>query len=59
MLNFAGEAELNGVVFDNVLEDGIMATPAQRTGWKNVFFGEHNLAAPENLYWDLEADEIQ
>jgi hypothetical protein len=52
VLNFLGEAELNGVVFDNVLEDGIMVSPEQRKKWKNVFYGEHNLAAPDKLYWN-------
>jgi hypothetical protein len=54
VLDFAGRAELNGVVFDNVLEEGIMVSPGQRATWKNVFYGEHNLAEPENLYYDLE-----
>ncbi len=54
VLDFAGEAELNGVVFDNVLEEGLMVSPEQRAKWKNVFFGEHNLAEPDKLYYDLQ-----
>jgi len=57
VLSFAGEAELDGVVFDKVLAEGIMATPALRAGWKNIFYGEHNLAAPEDLYWKPRAGE--
>ena len=59
VLNFEGEAELNGVVFDNVLEEGIMATPEQRTAWKNVSYGEGNLAAPEELYWDEKMEDAK
>ena len=51
VLDFEGKAELNGVVFDNVLPGGIMATPAQRAAWKNVFYGKHNLAEPDELYY--------
>jgi len=51
---FAGETNLNGVVFDNVLEGGIISTPAARASWKNVSFGPNNAAAPEKLYWDIE-----
>jgi hypothetical protein len=54
VLNFAGEAEFNGVVFDNVLEEGLMVSPEQRARWKNVFFGENNLAEPDELYYDLK-----
>jgi len=52
-LYFAGKADLNGVVFDNVLEGGIMVSSEQRAAWKNVFHGEHNLAEPGKLYWKL------
>ena len=54
VLDFVGKAELNGVVFNNVLEEGIMVSPEQRAAWKNVSYGEHNLAEPEKLYYDLE-----
>ena len=53
-LYFAGKADLNGVVFDNVLEGCLMVSPQQRAKWRNVFYGEHNLAEPEKLYWDLK-----
>jgi hypothetical protein len=55
VLDFLGEAKLNGVVFDNVLEEGLMVSPEQRATWKNVFYGEHNLAEPEKLYWEPKA----
>ena len=56
---FAGKAELNGVVFDNVLEGGIMVPAAMRKTWKNIFYGKNNLAEPEKLYWDLKAGDEQ
>lgn len=54
VLDFLGEAELNGVVFDNVLKDGLMVSREQRTTWKNVFYGTNNLAEPKELYWYFE-----
>jgi hypothetical protein len=54
VLDFEGTTELNGVVFDNVLEAGIMVSPEQRATWKNVSYGEHNLAEPDRLYYDLQ-----
>jgi len=57
VLDFEGKTELNGVVFDNVVEGGIMFSPEQRATWQNVSYGEHNLAEPEKLYWDLEVKE--
>ncbi len=57
VLDFLGEAKLDGVVFDNVLEEGLMVSPEQRATWKNVFYGEHNLAEPEKLYWEPQAGE--
>ena len=54
VLDFAGQADLNGVVFDNILAGGIMASDDQRAKWKNVFYGDHNLAAPDKLYWNPE-----
>jgi hypothetical protein len=57
VLDFEGQTELNGVVFDNILEGGIMVSPKQHAAWQNVFYGEHNLADPEKLYWDLEPKE--
>ncbi|MBT3199837.1 MAG: hypothetical protein HN350_07965 [Phycisphaerales bacterium] len=56
VLAFFGKAELNGVVFDNVLEGGIMVTPKQRATWKNVFYGKGNLGEPEKLYWDIKTE---
>jgi len=53
-LYFAGKADLDGVVFDNVVEGGIMVSPRQRATWKNIFYGPRNLAEPEKLYWKLE-----
>ncbi|NQT85562.1 hypothetical protein HQ560_02285 [bacterium] len=57
VLAFFGKAELNGVVFDNVLPGGIMAPPATRKTWKNIFYGENNLAEPEKLYWDFKVED--
>ena len=54
---FGGKAELDGVMFDNVFAGGIIAPPAMRKTWKNVFYGKHNLAEPEKLYWDLKVDD--
>jgi len=51
VLDFEGKAELNGVVFDNVLEGGLMVSPEMRATWKNVSYGKHNLAEPDKLYW--------
>jgi len=57
VLAFFGKAKLNGVVFDNVLEGGIMVSPEQRATWKNVSYGKNNLAGPEKLYWDLKLED--
>ena len=57
VLDFLGEAKLNGVVFDNVLEGGLMVSPQQRATWKNVSYGENNLAEPDKLYWDLKPED--
>jgi len=51
VLAFFGKTELDGVVFDNVLEGGIMVSPETRATWKNVSYGKNNLAEPEKLYW--------
>ncbi len=53
VLAFFGESKLNGIVFDNVLEEGLMVSPAQRAKWKNVFYGENNLTEPDELYYEL------
>lgn len=47
------------MVFDNVLEGGIMVSAEQRAKWKNVFHGQHNLAEPDKLYWDLNKEGPQ
>lgn len=57
VLDFLGEAKLNGVVFDNVLEGGLMVSPKQRATWKNISYGKNNLAEPGKLYWDLKAED--
>ncbi|MDP6545208.1 MAG: discoidin domain-containing protein [Phycisphaerae bacterium] len=54
---FAGRTDLNGMVFDNILEGGIISTPAARAGWKNVSFGKRNATGTEKLYWDLKLDK--
>jgi hypothetical protein len=56
-LAFLGQTNLNGVVFDNVLLDGITVSPEQRAKWKNVYYGENNLAEPDKLYWNLKAED--
>ena len=58
VLAFFGKAELNGVVFDNVLEGGIMVSPHQRAQWKNVSYGKGNLAEPDKLYWNAKKEVI-
>jgi len=54
---FAGRTEMDGVVFDKVYPGGIIVSPQARAKWKNVFYGRNNLAAPEKLYWDLQAED--
>jgi hypothetical protein len=56
VLAFFGESNLNGVVFDNVLKQGLMVTPEQRSKWKNIFYGDSNLAESDKLYYDLKAE---
>jgi len=51
---FAGQTEVNGIVFDKVYPGGIIVAPETRAKWKNVFYASHNLAEPEKLYWKLE-----
>jgi hypothetical protein len=31
-----------------------MVSPEQRAAWKNISYGEHNLAEPDKLFYDLE-----
>jgi len=59
VLAFLGQTSLDGVVFDNVLEDGITVSSEQKAAWKNVSYGEHNLAEPDKLYWDPETEASQ
>ena len=33
---------------------GIIVAPESRAKWKNIYYGENNLAKPERLYYDLE-----
>ncbi len=48
---FDAGAEVDGVRFDYFLRGGILtADPAARRSWKHVFFGQHNKAAPEELF---------
>ena len=51
---FAGQTEIDGILFDKCHPGGIIATPESRANWKNVFYGKHNLAEPDKLYWDLK-----
>jgi hypothetical protein len=53
---FAGQAILNGVVFDNVLEGGISAPADIRKTWKNVSYGKNNLAESGKLHRDLKTE---
>jgi hypothetical protein len=50
---FAGETDFDGVVFDGFYKGGIVVDRAARRRWKNVFFGESNQAASEELFRDL------
>jgi len=59
VLAFFGKTELDGVVFDNVLEGGIMVSPETRATWRNVSYGKNNLAEPDKLYWIPKPEEKQ
>jgi len=54
---FAGRTDVDGILFDRCYPGGIVVAPEARAEWKNVFFGENNLAAPDELYWNLRTDE--
>ena len=56
---FAGQTDIDGILFDNFYPGGIAVAPEARAKWKNVFYGEHNLAEPEKLYWDLTKEGPQ
>lgn len=46
---FRGKTDFDGVVFDGFYEGGIIADPAASSKWKNVHFGDRNLAPPAQL----------
>jgi len=56
---FGGQTEVNGIVFDKVCRGGIIVAPEVRAKWKNVFYGQDNLAEPEELYCDLSKEGPQ
>ncbi len=56
---FGGRTDVNGIVFDKVCHGGIIVAPEARAKWKNVFYGENNLAEPERLYLDLNEEGPQ
>jgi hypothetical protein len=46
-----GDVRLNGVVFDYVMEGGILLPDVSaRDKWKNIFYGRNNAAPPERLF---------
>ena len=50
-----GDAQLNGVEFQDVLKGGIMMpNPSLRTRWHDVFYGKGNFGSPDELFvpWD-------
>ncbi len=48
---FADGVEVDGVRFSRFLKGGILlADPAVRASWKNVFYGDDNQTPPEQLY---------
>ncbi len=53
---FAGRTDVDGILFDRVYPGGIIVAPEARAKWKHVSYGQNNLAAPEELYWDLRAE---
>lgn len=50
---FAGQTQLDGVVFDGFLAGGIVVDPQAARRWKHVSFGEHNQAPPDQLFRDI------
>jgi hypothetical protein len=48
-----GKTNLNGVVFDGLYREGIRVKAAERKQWRNVSFGNNNLAQPAELVKDL------
>jgi hypothetical protein len=51
---FRGETDFDGVHFDGFYEGGILVDPAARARWRNVTFGDNNLAEPDKLFRPLE-----
>jgi hypothetical protein len=56
-MTFAGNADLNGAVFHNVVPGGIAAKPEVRATWKNISYGKNNLASPEELNVDFKSSD--
>ncbi len=54
-----GEAQFNGVEFDDVIKGGIhMADPAMRSTWKNITFGSSNFGKPDELFAGMAGVKI-
>ncbi len=50
-VNFGGDIQLDGVMFDYVRQGGIkLASNSMRSRWKNVIFGSHNAGRPDQLF---------
>ena len=54
---FAGRTEIDGIMFDKTYPGGIIVAPEARAKWKNVFYGNNNLAKPDKLYRDLKVED--
>jgi hypothetical protein len=50
---FRGKTEFNGVLFDGFHPSGIAVSDEQRAQWRNVFFGDNNLAQPNELLQNI------
>jgi hypothetical protein len=56
-LQLAGDVRFENTVFDYVSVGGIgLAEPGQTNDWRNVTFGPHCAAAPDQLFSALQAD---
>ncbi|MDA3961397.1 MAG: hypothetical protein PF961_11450 [Planctomycetota bacterium] len=51
---FHGTTNFDGVVFDGFQPGGIVVDPAAAKRWRNVSFGEANLAEPKQLFTPLK-----
>ena len=50
-ITILGEADINGLLLDNVVRGGIRLPSLEaRSKWKNVFFGDQNGAPPDELF---------